>query len=110
MRRLLIGIVLVMLMVGVNKKIVYADPILPLPKVPITGDQDGSETPLVLNAPGFDLLKNVQTFQVPRGAGTVNFTFDFVFFESAYHNELGFFPVDNIAGQINGLNPGDSGD
>lgn len=87
---------------------VYADPILPLPRMPIGGDQDGSETPFVLRAPGFDLVADVQNFRVP-GSGEVEIAFDFVFREAGYNNEFGFFRVDTPFGEINGLNPNDAG-
>ncbi|MDO8613596.1 MAG: C39 family peptidase [Dehalococcoidia bacterium] len=87
---------------------VSADPALPLLRMPICGDQDGSESPLILNCAEFSVLTDVQTFRVP-GTGAADLTFDFVFREASYNNEFGFFRVDNAAGQINGLNPGDPG-
>jgi Domain of unknown function (DUF4114) len=83
-----------------------ADPTLPLPDVPICGDQDGSESPLILNCVDFVPLTDIQAFQVP-GTGLVNLKFDFVFREAAFGNELGVFKVDDAAGSINGLQPGD---
>lgn len=92
----------------VISSVVYADPVLPLPRMPIAGDQDGSETPLVLRAPGFDPVTDVQNFRVP-GDGAVEISFDFVFREAGYNNEFGFFRVDAPSGEIDGLNPNDAG-
>lgn len=101
-------IVALVLVIGIARKILFAEPIA-FSILPISGDQDGSETPLVFNSPDFDILGDVQTFLVPGGIGTADFTFDFVFSETSFKNEFGFFPVDNIHGEINGLKPGDPG-
>jgi uncharacterized protein DUF4114 len=96
----------VITMLAVTASSASADPTLPLPDVPICGDQDGSESPLVLNCADFVPLTDVQAFQVP-GTGLVNLKFDFVFREASFDNELGVFRVDDAAGSVNGLHPGD---
>jgi len=77
--------------------------------MPICGDQDGSESPLVLNCPNFVPLTDVQTFQVLGLASPVELRFDFVFREALFNNELGFFTVDDATGSIGELKPGDPG-
>ncbi len=79
-----------------------------LPRMPICGDQDGSETPLVFNCAEFISAGNVQTFQVP-GAGPADLRFDFVFREAGYNNEFGLIIVDDPAGSVSGLLPGSPG-
>ncbi|GEM_PF-5735629 len=108
MQRFILFIVTSLCLFVVVSSVVYADPVLPLPRMPIAGDQDGSETPLILRAPGFDLVTDVQNFRVP-GEGALEISFDFVFREASYNNEFGFFQVDNPSGEINGLNPNDTG-
>jgi hypothetical protein len=87
---------------------VLADPTLPLPRLPICGDQDGSETPLVLNCPDLTAIADVQTFQVPS-TGVQSLTYDFVFREASYNNELGYFLVDDSQGSIDSKKPGEDG-
>lgn len=86
---------------------VFADPKLPLSRLPICGDQDGSE-PLTFQCQGFTQLNDVQTFMVP-GSGGVEVNFDFIFREAIYNNELGYFLVDDRYATIQGLKPGDGG-
>src|SRR5215211_3038913 len=76
---------------------VYADPNLPLPRIPICGDQDGSEVPFSFHCPDFAPSTNVKTYQVP-GTGEQDFAFDFIFREATLNNELGFFKVDSASG------------
>lgn len=87
---------------------VQADPELPLPRIPISGDQDGSESPLICNSDKFEHLNNVHVFQVP-GAEPTDLIFDFVFREATYNNEFGYFLVDDLSGSIDGLYPGEPG-
>ena len=108
MKKILFAFCIVVLTLIVPLNRVLADPPLPLLRMPICGDQDGSETPFVLNCPDFTPNVNVQAYRV-LGSGTTNLTFDFVFREAIYNNELGYFLVDNFSGSIEGHNPGDSG-
>ncbi|HEX5836420.1 MAG TPA: peptidoglycan DD-metalloendopeptidase family protein, partial [Anaerolineales bacterium] len=87
---------------------VLADPELPLPRMPICGDQDRSETPLVLNCPDFNPSFEIKYYQVPA-TGSVNVHIDFVFREATYNNELGYFTVDDESGRIGGIGPGEPG-
>jgi hypothetical protein len=98
----------VLFMLGIVVNGVFADPTLPLPRMPICGDQDGSESPLILNCPDFVPSTDVQAYQVP-GNGPVELRFDFVFREAVFNNELFLFRVDNTAGEIGELSPGDPG-
>ena len=77
-------------------------------RVPICGDQDGSETPLIFNCPRFAASPDVRTYQVP-GTGPVDLRFDFVYRETSFANELAYYKVDGPAGEVNGLRPGDLG-
>ena len=97
-----------MLILTVPGIVASADPALPLPRLPVCGDQDGSEAPLVFNCPDLAHTPNVQSYQVPD-TGPVELTFDFVFREAAFNNEFGFFTVDGPTGVIGGLEPGDPG-
>ena len=78
------------------------------PRLPICGDQDGSETPFVLRCPDLVWAGDVQLYQVP-GTGPVELRFDFVFREAAFNNELAFFLVDDALGRIDGIAPGEPG-
>ncbi len=80
----------------------------PLPRMPICGDQDGSESPLVFNCTEFIPAGNVQTFQVPN-AGPVELRLDFVFREAGFNNEFGLIVVDDPSGSVGGLPPGTPG-
>jgi pimeloyl-ACP methyl ester carboxylesterase len=91
-----------------SANLAYADPALPLPRMPISGDQDGSETPVQFHAPGFDLLQDVQTFRVP-GEGAQSIVFDFVFREGTYNNEFGYYRADDAAGRVDGMLPDEAG-
>jgi hypothetical protein len=101
-------VVFVIMLIALPTGSVRADPPLPLPRMPICGDQDGSETPLTFRCPSLAVTADVQTYRV-HGNGEVNVSFDFVFREATYNNELGFFPVDDPTGRIGDLNPGESG-
>ena len=105
MKRIVVFLAVLLLCVAVVGA-TLADPQLPLPRVPISGDQDGSETPLILNSDLFDHLPDVRLFQVP-GTGPVDVVFDFVFREATYNNEFGYFILDDLAGNINGIFPGE---
>src|SRR6267143_1371310 len=72
---------------------VSADPYPPPGRLPVCGDQDGSETPFVLTCPDLSQLRDVQTFTV-SGSGDVQITFDFVYRQASLDNELGLFLVD----------------
>jgi hypothetical protein len=85
-----------------------ADPILPLPRLPICGDQDGTELPFILQCSDFVNNPDVQAYQVNSDTSQ-EIKFDFVFREALYNNELGYFLVDDPTFSINGLHPGDSG-
>lgn len=74
--------------------------------VPICGDQDGSELPLVGGCPDYLPFASTGIVQIP-GSGVKNVVFDFVYRDAAYNNELGVITVDDINGSINGINPGD---
>jgi len=80
----------------------------PLPRVPVCGDQDGSELPFVLGCADYVRSVDVQTFQVP-GTGPVDVRFDFIFREAAFNNELVVFRVDDPSGAIDDVMPGDAG-
>lgn len=107
-RTLTLTLVIILIFFGPHIRHVSADPILPPPRMPVCGDQDGSEIPLVFNCDDFVSTPDVQAYRVP-GANSVELRFDFVFREAAYNNELGFFPVDDAAGSIDGRRPGDPG-
>lgn len=87
---------------------VFADPGFPLRRMPICGDQDGSEVPLTFNCVEFVHVPDVQTYKVP-GSGTFTFKADFIYREATYNNELGFYAVEDNAGTVDGLKPGDPG-
>lgn len=102
---LLFALTIVFLIPG---RAVYADPGMPLRRMPICGDQDGSEVPLTFNCADFVHVPNVQTYQVP-GTGSFAFQADFIYREATYNNELGFYIVDNNAGAVGELEPGEPG-
>lgn len=87
---------------------VYADPPLPLPRMPICGDQDDPTNPPVFHCSDLIPLTDIQAFQVP-GTSSANLTFDFVFREAVFNNELGFFKVDDASGTIGGISPDEPG-
>lgn len=107
MRRINLLLVL-LLLVGSVVSVAHADPALPLPRMPICGDQDGSEAPFSFRCPNFIPATDVQTYQVP-GTSPIDLRFDFVFREATYNSELGYYLVDSASGNIGTLNPGDSG-
>jgi len=88
--------------------VVSADPYPPPGRLPVCGDQDGSETPFVLNCLDLAQLPEVQTFTV-SGSGGVQITFDFVYRQASLNNELGFFLVDGLDASVDGLRPGEAG-
>ncbi|MCL4828365.1 MAG: DUF4114 domain-containing protein [Caldilinea sp.] len=87
---------------------VHADPLLPLPRIPIGGDQDDPLDPPRLNDPDFTHIPDVQLFTVP-GEGATELTFDFVYRAAAMNSEFGYFRVDDPSGAINGMAPGAPG-
>lgn len=106
MTRLFIAAAIAMFTVAIYSTPIVADPELPLAGLPILGDQDGSEAPFIVDAPGFELLTNVQVFNLAEG-GRTDVAFDFVFREAQFDNEFGFFVVDDVEGRIDNLVPGD---
>jgi hypothetical protein len=84
-----------------------ADPVISN-EFPICGDQDGSETPLIKNCPDYVKTTGQQMLVVP-GTGPVNLTFDMVWRLGIFSDEMAVFRVDDDAGTINGLKPGDPG-
>ena len=108
MRKSLLILFIITLLVSSTGRTALADPSLPLPRMPICGDQDGSETPLTFQCQGFTPSTDVQTFQVP-GSGPVSLRFDFVYRQANYDNELGYFVVDSASGSIGNLRPSDAG-
>lgn len=108
MKRLTVVLVAVFVLLIASVGPALADPGLPLLRMPIAGDQDGSEAPLEFNAPAFSLLRDVQTFRVP-GEGSRLVTMDFVYREAIFSNEFGFFRADDASGRIDDLAPGDPG-
>lgn len=106
LRRYLLITLIAVAMMTITSSQLLADPTPPFSRLPILGDQDGSETPLVLQAPGFYLDTNVQTLSV-GGEGIQDVTFDFVYREATYNNEFGFIVVENLEGAVNGRLPGD---
>jgi hypothetical protein len=107
MRRLLL-VTVILLTTWTAGNTVYADPPLPLLRMPICGDQDGSESPVVYNCPNLVPSPNVQTYQVP-GSGIIDVRLDFILREATLNNELGFFKVDSASGVVEGLKSGDPG-
>ena len=98
----------IMILSGLFYESVSADPGMPLRRMPICGDQDGSEVPLVFNCAEFIHVPDVQTYQLP-GSGSSTFRADFIYREATYNNELGFYRVDDSEGAIGGLGPGEPG-
>lgn len=93
------------LSISVNS--VSADPALPLPRMPICGDQDGS-VPLVLNCSRLSLTPDVQLYRVP-GSGPTAIRFNFVYRDALFKDELVVFRVDDSAGSLGTFKPGDPG-
>jgi Domain of unknown function (DUF4114) len=85
-----------------------ADPVPPPGRLPVCGDEDGSETPFIISCPDLTQLPDVQTFTV-SGSGDVQITFDFVFRQASLNNELGFILIDGPDASVDGLRPGDAG-
>jgi hypothetical protein len=108
LRKLIYISVIVLVMAASFPMSVSADPPLPLPRMPICGDQDGSETPFILNCPDFVNNPDVQAYQV-NSKNPIELKFDFVFREASYNNELGYFLVDDANFAIGPLHPGDTG-
>jgi hypothetical protein len=107
-RRELSIVFLVLAIVLMTHGVVLADPPLPLPRIPICGDQDGSELPYIVQCAQFAHFPDAQTYQVP-GSGVTTFRADFVYRLASYNNELAFFAVDTQSGAIGSLHPGDQG-
>jgi len=78
------------------------------PAIPVCGDLDGSETPLVLHCPDLTRIPDVHVLRVP-GEGIRTIGFDFVYQPAMYGGEVGMFAVDDASGTINGLVPGAAG-
>lgn len=95
-----------MLSLIMSTNFVSADPALPLPRMPICGDQDDPADPIVLHCSDLIPYTDVQIYKVPDEEDTT-LVFDFVYREATYNNELGLFKVDNADGTINGINPGE---
>lgn len=107
-RRVKRTLISILILVLITNGVAFADPTLPLPRLPICGDQDGSESPLALHCTQYAHFPDVQTYTLP-GPGIVTFKADFVYREADYNNELGFFVVDDLSGAIGGRKPGDAG-
>lgn len=108
MRSTSLTIVILFLLLSIPSSDVSADPPLPLPTMPICGDVDDPADPPVFNCPGMVPLVDIQAFQVP-GDGPVELTFDFVYEEAEFKNELGFYKADDPSGTVAGLSPGSPG-
>jgi murein DD-endopeptidase MepM/ murein hydrolase activator NlpD len=108
LHRLLLVLIILITTVGIPTTRVSADPGLPLPRMPICGDQDGSELPFSLHCPDFVQSADIQYYQIPA-TGSINVHIDFVFREATFNNELGFFIVDDESGNIGGIRPGEPG-
>lgn len=108
MRRRFHLLFMLLVLMSSAASVAHADPPLPLPRMPICGDQDGSEAPLVFRCPDFVPATDVQTYQVP-GTTPIDLHFDFVFREATYNSELGYYLVDSASGTIDTLEPGDPG-
>jgi Zn-dependent metalloprotease/murein DD-endopeptidase MepM/ murein hydrolase activator NlpD len=79
-----------------------------LPRLPICGDEDGSQ-PLILHCPELVLSADVQSYRA-LGSGIVQMRFKYVFRDGAiYNNEFGFFKADGPSGAIGNLKPGAPG-
>jgi alpha-tubulin suppressor-like RCC1 family protein/pimeloyl-ACP methyl ester carboxylesterase len=76
--------------------------------VPICGDQDGSEQPLVLQCSAYTRVPDLQMLVVP-GSGPQTLTFDYVYKAGLIAGEMDFFKVDDAQGSIGTLRPGDPG-
>jgi RHS repeat-associated protein len=74
--------------------------------MPVCGDQDGSETPLVFNCSQYTQVVDQRFYQV-GGTGSVSVHFDYVFKEAICDNQVSVFKVDNANGSIGGVLPGD---
>jgi hypothetical protein len=87
-------------------------PLSALSALPVCGDQDNPNDeldPLRLGADcvAYRAASNLQLYQVPAGASQLRL--DFVYRGGAFNNELAVFKVDDAAGAIDGLHPGDQG-
>lgn len=72
MRHLAIAIFIGLTCILMLSSSVYADPTLPLPRMPIGGDQDGSEQPFVLHSPDYELIADVQNFECQAAVSLVS--------------------------------------
>jgi hypothetical protein len=86
-----------------------ADPMLPLPRVPLCGDEDGSPA----TRDHCDEFVQVPDLQIAAVGLPLEIAsdmlFDFAAHDSVARDEFGFFPVDEPTGAIDGLLPGDPG-
>jgi len=77
-------------------------------QLPICGDQDGSEQPLVFQCSAYTRVPDQQMLVVP-GSGLTTLTFDYVYKSALFQNEVAYFYVDDDLGSIGTLKPGDPG-
>ena len=79
-------------------------------ELPICGDEDGSEppTPVVFRCAEYGPVQDVQLYRVV-GEGDVDVTFDFIFKESGFGNEMAVIAVDDTSASIDGVQPGEDG-
>src|SRR5437879_899558 len=82
-----------------------ADPTLPLPRVPVCGDEDGAP-PLLERCGDFNPEADLQILPILPGL-LLGWLFDFVLRDPLAHGDFGFFPVDDLDGTVAGLRPGD---
>ena len=76
--------------------------------VPICGDQDGSEQPLVVQCSAYTRIPDLQMLVVP-GSGPKTLTFDYVYKAGLIQGEMEYFKVDDAQGSIGTLKPRDAG-
>ncbi len=76
--------------------------------LPLCGDQDDPEDPIVINCPDYASLPGIQAFTL-AGTGPVDVTFDYVFQGAIFESGLNVFPADDQLGTVDGLAPEDSG-
>jgi RHS repeat-associated protein len=77
-------------------------------EIPICGDQDGSEQPLVFNCSSYTRVPDQQLLTV-GGSGQQTLTFDYVYKSALNQNEIVLFKVDDDQAAIGSLHPGDAG-
>src|SRR5207248_7865621 len=77
-------------------------------EIPICGDQDGSEQPLVFQCSSYTRVPDQQLLTV-GGSGQTTLTFDYVYRSALQQNEIVLFKVDDDQAAIGSLHPGDPG-